>query len=79
VAKGNNQGIELALKDGCDYILIGNNDIEFYQKDLFDVLIKKCEIDKIVAPKVLYHNTNQIWFAGGHIDKYRALAIHENE
>ena len=79
VAKGNNQGIELAVKDDCDYILIGNNDIEFYQKDLFDVLIEKCEVNKIVAPKVLYHNTNQIWFAGGHIDKYRALAIHENE
>jgi GT2 family glycosyltransferase len=79
VAKGNNQGIELAVKDGCDYILIGNNDIEFYQKDLFDVLAEKCEVNKIVAPKVLYYNTNQIWFAGGHIDKYRALAIHENE
>ena len=79
VAKGNNQGIELALKDDCDYILIGNNDIEFYQKDLFDVLIEKCKVNKIVAPKVLYHNTNQIWFAGGYIDKYKALAIHENE
>lgn len=79
VAKGNNQGIELAIKDGCDYILIGNNDIEFYQEDLFDILIEKCEINKIVAPQVLYHNTNQIWFAGGHIHKYKALAIHENE
>lgn len=79
VARGNNQGIELALKDNCGYVLIGNNDIEFYQKDLFDVIVEKCRINKIVAPKVLYHNTNQIWFAGAHIDKYRGLAIHENE
>ena len=79
VARGNNQGIELALKDNCEYVLIGNNDIEFYQKDLFDVIVEKCRINKIVAPKVLYHSTNQIWFAGAHIDKYRGLAIHENE
>lgn len=79
VAKGNNQGIELALSQNCEYILLANNDILFSQKDLFEMLIKKCCTNKIVAPKVLYHSTNKIWFAGAHIDKYRGLAIHERE
>ena len=79
VAKGNNQGIEYALKENCEFILIGNNDIVFTQINLFDVIVEKCRVNKIVAPKVLYYNTNKIWFAGGHIDKFRALAIHDNE
>lgn len=79
VASANNQGINLAIKDNCDYILIGNNDVEFNQMDLFDALIEKCKTHKIVAPKVLYHNTNKIWYSGGYIDKYRALSIHVNE
>lgn len=29
VAKGNNQGIVQAMKDGCDELLIINNDVEF--------------------------------------------------
>src|SRR5688572_9950789 len=29
VAKGNNQGIELALRDSCRWILLANNDVEF--------------------------------------------------
>jgi len=79
VAKGNNQGIELALQDNCQHILLANNDIEFTQTDLFDQLIITSEESKIVAPKVLYHNTNKIWYAGGHINKYKGLVIHENE
>src|SRR3569832_461087 len=30
VAKGNNQGINLALEAGSEYIILLNNDIEFY-------------------------------------------------
>src|SRR6266851_3540121 len=29
VAEGNNQGIRLALEDGCGYVLLINNDTEF--------------------------------------------------
>jgi len=79
VARGNNQGIELAIKDNCEYILLANNDIEFREANLFDFLLSKTAKYKIVAPKILYHNTNKIWFAGAHIDKYRGLVIHDRE
>ena len=39
VAAGNNQGIKLALKDGCDFVLLLNNDTVFEDKllsKLFD-------------------------------------------
>ncbi|MBN9300155.1 MAG: glycosyltransferase family 2 protein [Filimonas sp.] len=79
VAKGNNQGIQLALQDECEYILLANNDIVFRQKDLFIELIAKSEKQKMVAPQVLYYGTNLIWYAGGAIDKYKAIAVHDNE
>ena len=66
VAKGNNQGIELALEDRCDYILLLNNDIEFSAETLSNMidfaLTAKAEI---VVPKIYYHGTNQLWYAGG--------------
>ena len=39
VAKGNNQGIRQAILDGCDQVLIINNDVEF-EITLIEKLIK---------------------------------------
>ena len=38
VAKANNQGIKLALKDDCSQVLIVNNDIEF-EEQLFNKML----------------------------------------
>ena len=40
VAKANNQGIKLALKDDCSQVLIVNNDIEF-EEQLFNKMLKE--------------------------------------
>lgn len=66
VAKGNNIGISKALEDGCDYILLSNNDIEFGGatiENLFSGLRRN--LASMVVPKVLYFDSGRIWMAGG--------------
>ena len=79
VAKGNNQGIELARHDGCDYILLSNNDIEFDNKNLFAGLVQELndrQLDAVV-PKIYYFGLDRkIWFAGGDFSKFRAITPH---
>ena len=81
VAKGNNQGINLALENGAEFILLLNNDIEITQSDLFEKMIN-CSINKnepIIVPKIFYHNSRIIWMAGGDILKYRGYTSHRGE
>ena len=54
VAKANNQGIRQAILDGCDQILIINNDVEF-ENTLIEKLIK-VQIENnssLVTPKMM--------------------------
>jgi GT2 family glycosyltransferase len=78
VAKGNNQGIELALKDHCDYVLLLNNDIEFYQPTLLQEMLDeaKTKSEDIIIPKIFYYNSRTIWMAGGHIHNNKAIVSH---
>lgn len=80
VAKGNNQGIKSALKTGCDYILLLNNDIEF-DKDTILLLETYANEnnESIIVPKILYYGTNMIWMAGGYISKLKATTPHRGE
>lgn len=67
VAKGNNQGIEAALADGCDYILLLNNDTVF-EPSLLEVLLHDLINNNadMISPKMMYFNpSNIIWCAGG--------------
>lgn len=70
VAKGNNQGIELAQADGCDQILLANNDTEFGAmaiRQLQDVLT--IEDESAATPKIMYYDSpGKLWYAGGHIN-----------
>lgn len=66
VAAGNNQGIVRAMADGCDEILIINNDVEF-EYTLLEKLSRQLEElnCSLVAPKMMYHpETHLIWWAG---------------
>jgi GT2 family glycosyltransferase len=79
VAKANNQGIRQAILDGCDQVLIINNDVEF-ESSLIQKLIKiqieeKCSL---VTPKMMYYdNPNHIWYAGSwFIKKKGYLPLH---
>ena len=79
VAKANNQGIRKAILDGCDQLLIINNDVVF-ESFLIEKLIKiqianKCSL---VAPKIMfYDNPNNIWYAGSWFVKKKGyLPLH---
>ena len=57
VAKGNNIGIKSALNDGCDYIILSNNDVVLDNKDTLDILANKMlksNID-ILCTKIKYY------------------------
>jgi GT2 family glycosyltransferase len=66
VAGGNNQGILAAFEDGCDLILLLNNDVEF-EDTCFEKLV--AEMDRtgysMVVPKMMYYfDQSLIWYAG---------------
>lgn len=67
---GINRGIETALRRGCDYLLLLNNDIEV-SPSMLDELISVAETDPgigIVGPKIYYHaRPDRLWSAGGAI------------
>lgn len=69
-AEANNQGIRAALADGCELVLMMNNDTEF-EPELFTKLI--AGLDRygcdMVTPKILFHHDQRlIWSAGGGMD-----------
>lgn len=62
-----NQGIEFGLQKKADYILLLNNDT-VVSPDFLSILVdysKKHENVGAVGPKMLYYNSNKIWFNGG--------------
>jgi hypothetical protein len=67
-AGGNNPGIEYAVKNKSDYILLLNNDT-IVDPGFLEKLVKVGESDKaigIIGPKIYYEtDKNRIWFGGG--------------
>lgn len=71
-AKGNNVGIKNALHNGCNYIIVLNNDT-IVEDDFVDPLIEALESDKsiaLAAPLIISFYNNTVWSSGG---KYRRL------
>jgi len=66
VAKGNNQGIEAALKDKCDFVLLSNNDVVLKPDTIEKLYIGLMENNSDMAvPKIYIYGTSLIWMAGG--------------
>ncbi|MBW4889884.1 glycosyltransferase family 2 protein [Mucilaginibacter sp. HMF5004] len=81
VAKGNNQGIQMALAHGADFVLLLNNDIYFTQTNILMDMVE-CSIknnEHLIVPKIFYYNTRIIWMAGGDILKYKGYTSHYGE
>ncbi|WP_212959983.1 glycosyltransferase family 2 protein [Cohnella xylanilytica] len=76
VAKANNIGINYAIENNCDYVLLLNNDTEV-QRDFLTNLVEKADEKTLVVPKMYYYEpNNMIWCAGGEIDWKKAVTIH---
>ena len=77
VAKGNNIGIKKALDDGCDYVLLSNNDIILNPETISTLLETMLAFRATMAtPKIYYYGTDKIWCAGGTFDYIRGGAYH---
>ncbi|MQM37969.1 hypothetical protein KBTX_01973 [wastewater metagenome] len=78
-AAGCNRGIKKALDDGCDYILLLNNDCIVYDKDFIRKSVMASESNKnigIVGGKILFWpDTQRIWSTGGYI-KFWGSEVH---
>ncbi|WP_082491720.1 glycosyltransferase family 2 protein [Duganella sp. Leaf126] len=81
VAKGNNQGTELALEMGCEYIVLLNNDIEFESPKLLAEMYSMAQArqEKMVVPKITFFDSGKIWCAGGAIIPWKGTTIHRGE
>ncbi len=74
-AEGNNQGIKAALADGCDSILLINNDTEFGPSLLENLADGLAEHQADMAvPKILVHDQGVIWSAGGGFNSRRGYS-----
>ncbi len=81
-AGGNNRGIEWALAQGAEWVLVSNNDI-VADRDCVRRLLAAAVSDgrlAAVAPLILRHDDpERVWFAGGRFDRVRAIGTHEGE
>jgi len=71
VAAGNNQGMRLAIAEGCSHILLLNNDVEF-ENTLFEKLLFRLGDTgySMITPKMRYDfDHSLIWYAGSFFDK----------
>ncbi|WP_261511160.1 glycosyltransferase family 2 protein [Chryseobacterium paludis] len=76
VAKGNNIGITRAVADGCDLLLLSNNDIALESESIEKLLFGLDTHDAdMVVPKIYFYGTNKIWAAGGGFNKRNGITV----
>lgn len=78
IARGNNQGIELAINDDCTHILLANNDTFFEDEKILKKMLAILEkgLADLITPKIKYFGTNRIWCAGGRMLDWRGTTRH---
>lgn len=72
-AKAINIGINIALKDGFDYVLLLNNDAYLDKNCLLELIETANEIKEIglLSPVIFYATEpNKVWSSGGYFDKF---------
>ena len=78
-ARANNQGIELALKNDADYVLLLNNDT-LVEPPFLQHLVARAQSDArigMVGPKIYFAEPpQQIWYAGAVVSLRRGLLAH---
>jgi GT2 family glycosyltransferase len=79
---GNNRGIEWALHRGADWVLVVNNDTVADTDCLRLLLAAMTGEERLaaVAPLIVrYDDPERVWFAGGRLDRVRAVGVHGHE
>ncbi len=81
VAEGNNIGIKAALSDGCDYILLSNNDIVLQADTIEKLMVGMNSMNvSMVVPKIYYWDEpKKIWMAGGGFQWLQFSTYHRGE
>lgn len=77
-AKANNIGIEKALNNKADYVLLLNNDTVI-EDTLVSKLVRNSQShgDCVCVPKMYYYSEkNRIWYGGGEINRFTGNAKH---
>jgi GT2 family glycosyltransferase len=78
VARGNNQGIDLALAGNCTHVLLANNDTAFDGMTIATLLTTMMKDgDSAATPKIMYYDQPElIWYSGGHINGWTMRTPH---
>lgn len=78
-AAGNNRGIEIAISDGCEYVMLLNNDTVIDCK-MIEMLLSKADSHTVVVPKMYYFDAEGkkdiLWYAGGILKFKSSDGIH---
>lgn len=83
-AIGNNIGIEYAINNNADYVLLLNNDT-IVEKDFLNIMLDTYILEEnigAVGCKIMYNdNKDLIWYKGGKIDysKFSAFNMYEKQ
>jgi GT2 family glycosyltransferase len=75
IAVGNNVGLRRALEDGCEYLVLINNDT-YFDSGLIDELVAASQAQGLVPVVPLILATDPpgtVWFAGGEVQTGRAF------
>lgn len=80
-AHGNNIGIQWALSEGFEYVMLLNNDT-LVTKESIEKMMKSIKDNKnigIVSPRIMYYpDKESIWFDGGKINWLKFIVEHKN-
>lgn len=74
--QGNNLGIKWALDNGFDYVILLNQDT-IVQPNFLEAGLKALENKQIglASPKILYNQTNKIWWVGSRLFSKKQIAL----
>ncbi len=78
-AGGTNLGIQLALNQGYEFILLLNNDTRSDPK-MVGILREHCSEDTVSAPAIYYYDRpNVLWSAGGRMYPEKGIGLSEHQ
>ncbi|NLI74665.1 MAG: glycosyltransferase family 2 protein [Euryarchaeota archaeon] len=76
---GINTAIKEALKNDPEFVLIMNNDAvstPYFLKPLIDIMDRRPQCG-VAGPKILYYDSDLIWFGGGAYNKWLGYTKHQ--